>query len=67
MDTLTSLYLSTADYFERGYWQWKTAVEKGDPLASVPRWVEACQGNLEAAKYWRKKAAERGGIDGRTD
>jgi hypothetical protein len=67
MDVLASLYLNVADYFERGYRQWKAAIECGDPLAFVPRWVETYQGNLEAAKYWREKAVEHGGVDGRTD
>jgi hypothetical protein len=58
MDALISLYLSTADYLERGYRMWRAAVDGGDALAMQPRWVAAYEGNLEGAQYWRDKAAE---------
>lgn len=58
MNALISLYYSIAEYFEESHRKWQLAVDAGDGLAQSPRWVKACQGNLEAAEHWRDKAAE---------
>lgn len=64
MNALISLCNNVADYFEESHRKWRKAVDAGDGLAQSPRWVKVHQGNLEATKYWRNKAAELEGSEG---